>query len=169
MRAPPLEAARFYLHGLASLYAQHLVPMEEVERLLSRSPLVDLPAGQVVFRQGEPADSALMVITGRLRVAVGTPEGSRVIGAIGAWEVVGETALYAPGQVRSATVTAVNDSYCLTIGQDLLEEGRSSPVVAALEYHLLHALAQRIRATNQALSDVWRDRQPPTVTTIEVH
>ena len=98
-----------------------------------------------------------MVLRGRLEAIVATPDGPRVVGESGAWEVVGETALYAPDQPRSATVRASQDSTALVLTQDDLSAAADDPVVAALEYHLLHTLAQRIRATNQAVEEAWRD------------
>ena len=162
MRTSPLEAARFYLHGLTSLYLQRPISQEEVEWLLVRRPPLGLPAGRLVFTEGEPADSALIVLRGRLQASVATPDGPRVVGESGAWEVIGETALYAPDQPRSATVRALMDSTALVISRADLVAGQDQPVVAALEYHLLHTMAQRIRATNQAIQDTWQELREST-------
>ena len=43
------------------------------------------------------------------------------------------------------------------VGQRLLQQGRNNAAVVAIEYHLLHTLTERIRATNQALHDAWVD------------
>jgi len=162
MRSSPLDAVRFYLQGLASLYLGEDVAMDHIQSLLDRSPPVELPAGQVVFQEGEAAGSALMVLRGRLVATVNTPDGGHVVGESGAWEVVGETALYAPDQPRSATVRAVQDTTCLVLSQGDLAAQQDNPVVAALEYHLLHTLAQRVRASNRAIEDAWQDLQEQT-------
>lgn len=156
MRTSPIDAARFYLRGLASLYLGRPVAQEAVDELLQRNPPVTFPAGRVIFQEAEPAGSAIMVLRGRLEASVATPDGPRVVGEVGAWEVVGETALYAPDQPRSATVRATQDSTCLVLTQGQLSADPQDPVVAALEYHLLHTLAQRFRATNQAIEEAWQ-------------
>ncbi len=156
MRNSPIDAARFYLQGLSSLYLGRPVSPEAVDSLLERNPPVTFPAGRIVFQQGEPAGSALMVLRGRLEAIVTTAEGPRVVGESGAWEVVGETALYAPDQPRSATVRASQETICLVLTQGDLAAAGDDPVLAALEYHLLHTLAQRIRATNQAVQGAWQ-------------
>ena len=157
MRTDPIEAARFYLDGLASLHLRHRVPEAEVAQVLRQSPPIEYNAGQTIFRQGEPADAALLVVNGELLVFVSGPEGERVLGTIGPWDVVGETALYAPDHPRSASVRASRDSTCLVITREMLKDGHANGVVAALEYHLLHTLSHRIRVTNNALHGAWRE------------
>lgn len=151
----PLESARLYLSGLASLHLRRRVATEEVDWLLGRSPPVTFSSGQTVFKQGEWADVALLVVHGVLEVVVDSPDGEKTIGTAGAWDVVGETALFAPDQRRSATVRALRDSTCLLVGQKLLQEGRDNAAVIAIEYHLLHTLTERVRVTNQALHEAW--------------
>lgn len=157
MRTDPVESARFYLQGLASLHLRRPVPAESIAWVLRQSPPVEYAAGQVLFREGEPADSALLVVHGELAVFVDGPDGQRQVGQVGAWDVVGETALYATSQTRSATVRASRDSTCLVVSVDMLAAAADNPVIAALEYHLLHTLTHRIRMTNQAIQDVWRE------------
>lgn len=165
----PLESARLYLAGLAGLHLRRRIRPEEVDWLLQRSPPVEYPAGRVVLRQGEPADAALLVVHGAFEVVVTTPTGERVLGTAGPWDVLGETALYAPDRPRGATVRATRDSTALVVGQALLKQGRDNAAVVAIEYHLLHTLTERIRVTNQALHEAWVDfdgnataSRPPT-------
>ena len=157
MRTDPVESARFYLQGLASLHLRRPVSTEAVAWVLRRSPPVEYGAGQVLFRQGEPAHSALLVVHGELSVSVQAPEGARLVGTVGAWDVVGETALYTAGQPRSATVRASRDSTCLEVSRQMLAESGENAVIAAIEYHLLHTLTHRIRVTNQGIEDAWRE------------
>jgi len=157
VRTDPVESARFYLQGLSSLHLRRPVPSDAVAWVLRQSPPVEYVAGQVLFRQGEPADSALLVVHGELSVTVETPEGRRAVGQVGAWDVVGETALYASAQTRSASVRASRDSTCLVVTSGMLAQAGDNPVVAAIEYHLLHTLTHRIRVTNLAIQDAWRE------------
>ena len=69
---------------------------------------VSLPAGEVLFRQGDPGDAAYVVVAGRLRVVTRDPE-ERVINEGGRGEMVGEMALLEGGP-RMATVLAGRDT-----------------------------------------------------------
>lgn len=72
-------------------------------------------AGENLFRQGEPADAAYIVISGSLRAAVDTPEGGeRIINEVARGEMVGEMALLTDDP-RSATIYAVRDSHLARI------------------------------------------------------
>jgi CRP-like cAMP-binding protein len=153
MRLNPTEAARLYLQGLASLHLRQRVSDADIAWVFARTPPIELPAGQIVLRQGDPADSALLVVHGELSASVHTGTGEREVGSVGPWDVLGETALFAPQESRSATVRAVRDSVCLQLHRSLFTEGRENPVIAAIEYHLLHTLAQRIRLTTRGITE----------------
>lgn len=157
MRTDPVDAARFYLEGLASLHLRKRVQADEVSAVLRASPPIEYGAGQSIFQQGESADAALLVVHGELSVFVSGPDGDRVVGTVGPWDVVGETALYAPDHPRSASVRASRDSTCLVVTREMLSDGRGNGVVAALEYHLLHTMSHRIRVTNHGIHSAWRE------------
>lgn len=157
MRTDPVDAARFYLDGLASLHLRKRVPAEDVAAVLRASPPIEYAAGQSIFRQGERADAALLVVHGELSVFVSSPDGDRPVGTVGPWDVVGETALYAPDHPRSASVRASRDSTCLVITREMLAAGKGNGVVAALEYHLLHTMSHRIRVTNHGIHAAWQE------------
>ncbi|MBL8614054.1 MAG: cyclic nucleotide-binding domain-containing protein [Deltaproteobacteria bacterium] len=116
-----------------------------------------LRAGQLLFREGEPADQALLLLSGKLAASVGLGAASRALGEVHPGELVGELALLGRGQRRSADVTAVVGGVGLLVGPDTLRRGASSPAVAALERQLLGTLTRRIRKTNQALQGIWRE------------
>ncbi len=156
MRINPTHAARLYLQGLASLHLRERVDEAMVDWVLQQSPPVEVTAGHIVLRQGDPADSALLIVHGELCATVHSEAGEREVGTAGAWDVVGETALFAPEQPRSATVRAVRDSTCLRVPRALLQQGRDNPVVAAIEYHLLHTLTHRLRTTNEGIEEALR-------------
>lgn len=66
--------------------------------------------GSVIFKQGDEGDGMYIVVNGRLRVTVTTPQGEEnVIGEIGPGETVGEFAVLTD-DVRSATVHAVRET-----------------------------------------------------------
>jgi len=159
LRNDPVDSALFYLQGLACLHLKHRVARSQVTWLLDYSPLVHFDSGSVVFRQGEQADTAIYLIRGLLGARVSTPDGEREVGTAGAWDVIGETALYAPDQPRSATVRTLLAATGIRLTLDLLGAGRHNPVIAAIEYQLLHTLTHRIRATNHAIGDTLRQHR----------
>jgi NTE family protein len=70
----------------------------------------ELPAGGVLMRQGEPGDSMVVLVSGRLRVSIADAQGrDRVVREVARGEVVGEMALITDAP-RSATLVAMRDS-----------------------------------------------------------
>ncbi len=93
--------------------------LREIEELLK---WVHLSSGQELFRQGDVADGAYIVVVGRLRVVVRTPEGTeRVIDETEPGQWVGEMALLT-GSERSATVYAVRDSELVFLSQKVFDQ-----------------------------------------------
>lgn len=98
---------------------------QTLAELAHRLRPVEVHAGEIVIRQGDPADRLFLVRSGRLRVLVEQEDGLRTVRELGAGAAIGELALLT-GAPRSATVQAVRDG-------ELLE----------LDAELFHALLQR--------------------------
>jgi CRP-like cAMP-binding protein len=87
-----------------------------VERLVPYLELVHFRMGQVVARQGAPADRLFFVVRGRCDVQITTDAGRpHRVGTVVAGEMIGEGALFAAGQ-RTADIVARTDvsSFVLT-------------------------------------------------------
>jgi len=70
---------------------------------------VTLDRGQILFRQGEQADSAYVLVSGRIRVSVRDENGlSRAVGQLSKGDIAGEIA-FITKQDRMATLTALRD------------------------------------------------------------
>src|SRR5215469_12723301 len=101
-------------------------------------------AGTVLFRSGDPAEDAFVVLSGRLGVITGVDAGELPIAYINPGEIVGEMGLISH-EPRSATVVALRDGNLLRIPRPTAELLlRSSHEVAAF---LLRLLAARLRTT----------------------
>jgi CRP/FNR family transcriptional regulator len=113
-------------------------------RTLSRS--------HVVFREGEPGDRLFIVIDGKVKISRAAADGrENVLAVLGATEMFGELSLFDPGP-RTATVTTVTETTLASLDHDDLRPLLSErPGVAV---HLLQALAQRLRRTNEAMADL---------------
>jgi len=91
--------------------------------------LIELKEGDILFEQGQEADSVYVLIAGVLGVRVKHPDSTEtVIDKLAPGAIVGEMALMS-GQKRSATVFAINDAgvICLTRShfEKLTEEDRA--------------------------------------------
>lgn len=163
--AGPEEARRRDIEQrLRSLSAVELfAPLTEPERRALASELRPglFVNGEVLFRQGEPADSLFVLTRGRLHVYDEGPEGTRrLLASLEAPSYVGEMGLLT-GQPRAATVVADGDVESLRLdkaGFDAILRNRPE-VVDALSQVLaerqaandatLQALGQQERITRQ--------------------
>lgn len=106
---------------------------------------IHLPAGGVLFRQGEESESLYLVVTGRLRVAFVENDGSeRVLRDITRDDVVGEIGALT-GEIRSSTVYALRDSQVVRlVREDFVRLAQRYPQVLL---RLTRMLALRLQAT----------------------
>jgi len=84
--------------------------LDVLRDLESEVEIITLGGGETLFRQGDPGDSAYIVMSGRLRIVLADLEAEeRTLNELGRGEVLGEMALLT-GDSRSATVFAVRDT-----------------------------------------------------------
>ncbi len=99
-------------------------------------------SGEVLCREGDPADGWWVVLAGSGQVEVG----GQSVGTVTADQAVGELSSF-DSSPRSATVTAVEDLDVLEFsGDNLVEAVRNEP---QLGINLLSTAAERLRATNR--------------------
>lgn len=91
-------------------------------RLLALTSIepVSYEAGDVLFRQGDVADSAYIVVEGRVELRVDTARGETIVATIGRNGIVGETSLLC-GSSRRATARAAGPVQALRIAKDSFE------------------------------------------------
>src|SRR3984885_2313279 len=95
---------------LAELPPLEVLGPERLAVLEGELSWIALPGGQILFQEGEAADSLYLVTTGLLGVVVNTAEQGQQLGAkIHAGEPVGEMSLIT-GDTHSATVVALRHS-----------------------------------------------------------
>lgn len=147
-----------HVAAMASLPLFRGATPDQLQRFARSAEPVHLRKGEVLYREGTPSDGTAFLITkGRLVITLGAGATLRELGDSKAGEVVGETALYAPGNPRSANVSADGDVYGLRFSQDLLAMQVDNPVVVMLEQALMAALARRLRRTTLGLMKEWQD------------
>jgi len=119
-----------------------------------------LKRGDVLVRQGDPADALYIVLTGRFAV---TREGRREpISEIGPDQPIGEIA-FLTGGLRTATVTALRDSLVLRLGRAEFE--RISAKCPSIWRTLTSTLSRRLAAATGS-EPTPHDPRPRTITII---
>ncbi len=116
---------------------------------------IELPAGAVLFRQGDPADFLCFVETGELAVVLEVPGAGRVpVRRFGPGQCLGEMALYRR-DTRAATVEALAPSRLWRLGTaQLARIEREAPALAlAMHRHVAGLLAERVAFANTELKD----------------
>lgn len=109
--------------------------------------------GEVLFREGDAADSAYVLMDGAVEITIATQDGPRLVNTVGRNDMVGETAIY--GDVpRTATATAKTRLEVLRICQDLFCELVRDNADAALQLNRI--LARRLANTTALLSATLR-------------
>jgi CRP-like cAMP-binding protein len=125
---------------------------EETRKLFESMAKVRLPRGEVLFQEGESGDRLYVIARGKIKLGRRSVDGrENLLSILGPGEMFGELSLFDPGP-RTATASAVSDS--------LLYELHHEQLIAWLENHpqvsrhMLLALAQRLRRTNDTLADL---------------
>jgi CRP/FNR family cyclic AMP-dependent transcriptional regulator len=105
--------------------------------------------GAVLFREGDRGDSAYLILTGKVDISVGSPNGDVVVASLGANNIVGEMSLLCETP-RTATVTAVESLDTLRIKKDqffgLLRD------LPQMTLEIMRELAMRLNNVNKELS-----------------
>ncbi|MGH8541054.1 MAG: patatin-like phospholipase family protein [Stenotrophobium sp.] len=107
---------------------------------------MELRSGEVLFREGMPADAAYVVATGRMRAVLSNGVAA---GDIGRFEPIGEIGALSD-EVRNASVHAVRDSIVLRIGRDDLLRLVTAYPVALIE--MTRVLIARLRKNQRAIA-----------------
>ena len=120
----PVAVARRQIAALGPTgWGRRALADADIDALLRAAPPVAIAAGDVLAREGEPADRAFFLVAGRLRASVAlggdAPERDRTVNGIAAGEVTGESALFMTGGRRTATLTALEPSTVLVLQRQL--------------------------------------------------
>lgn len=115
-----------------------------------------IPAGVVIFEEGDSSDTSFMVLVIHGEVTVESLRVSRreheTVNVLGPGSLIGEMALF-DGEARSATCTATAEVRCAVLTRTALEDmTRADPATAArLMTAIAHRLAERLRNSDEKL------------------
>jgi CRP/FNR family transcriptional regulator, cyclic AMP receptor protein len=127
------------------------VPDADLAALAGASRLRTLRRGQVVCSTGDPGDTLIVVISGRLKIVTRSADGAELtLTILGPGATLGDVSI-ADGGPRSADVETLADSQLLFIPRERVQDVCSRIPAAAL------AVAASVAATVRRLTDATAD------------
>ncbi len=142
-----MEAGIASLVGQVPLFAGlHGTELRFLANLLER---VQVPAGTLLFREGDPGDHFYLIMDGEIEVikSLGTPD-ERIIATRGAGDFFGEMSLFEPAGQRTASVRVRSPLSLLQMARtdfDILLQRRP-----ALAYEMVRILSLRLGEAHDA-------------------
>lgn len=97
------------------------VDAAKLKLLAFTSKVVRFKAGDILFRQNDPGDSAYVILSGKARVFVDGPDGEIDLAEVGETDFVGEIAILCDVP-RTASVSATTDLTTLRLGKETFAE-----------------------------------------------
>ena len=129
------------------LFAQ--IDTSKLKLIAFTSERLSFDAGAALFREGDPGDSAYLILKGSVDVTVSSPNGPVSVAELGQNALVGEMALLCDVP-RTASVTAKEPLDTLKIKKDLfLQLLRDLP---QMTLEIMRELAERLNNANRELS-----------------
>jgi SulP family sulfate permease len=127
------------------------VPLRHLIGYLERK---EIAGPEVIYREGEQADTVDLVAAGNLNVDVATENGgSKRVRRLATHTVVGEMGFFRRS-VRSATVSSDGPVVLFTLTRDAMERMRRQrpDLASAFDDFIVRTLADRLDATNRELA-----------------
>ncbi len=125
---------------------------EHLDQVLHASAFIEYDPDDVVIAEGEEASRIFILLTGEVAVVKGDRQLVRMSHP---GDIFGELAAL-EDEVRSASVVAVKDSFCLAVDQRFLEHilpKEENPAFYACLYEFIAKLTtKRLKATSQYLA-----------------
>jgi CRP/FNR family transcriptional regulator, cyclic AMP receptor protein len=127
-------------------------PAEDLKALAAASRLRTFRRGQILFTAGDPGDTVVVVVSGRVKVVVRSADGGELtLAVIGPGTLFGEVGV-ADGGPRSADAEALEECRLLLIPRELVQDisGRVPSVAQALA----RSVTAILRRLTEAASDL---------------
>ena len=121
----------------------------ELAKALGKMERIRLPAGSLLFRQGDEGHRMYLVQSGEVRLSAESPDGSsQPLAVLGEAEAFGEMALLT-GEARSATAIALTDAELFALDKETFDELiLEQPAISA---YFISLLSRRLVRTNDRL------------------
>ena len=118
--------------------------------LLGLAPLLEeqiVKAGELIIKKGDLGTIMYLIVTGQVKVH----DGERIVKEMGDHEVFGELSALSP-EIRIASVTALEETLLLKIGNSVLED--LMEMEPALSKGIIQVLCQRTRSIASDLNQL---------------
>ncbi len=113
---------------------------------------VRLARGDRLFGEGDDGECLYVVLDGKIKLTRAAPDGrENLLSVLGPGEMFGELSLFDP-RPRTSSASAVTDARLAALAHDALRPWLTGRPGVAM--HLLRALAQRLRRTNDVMADL---------------
>jgi CRP/FNR family transcriptional regulator, cyclic AMP receptor protein len=130
---------------------QHL-SRDELRHLAQAATLSNYRSGATIFQRGDPGDSMMAVIRGRIKICVHSIAGKEMIlNFIDRGGIFGEIAVI-DGEPRTADAVAIGETDLLVLRRERLAPFLTGHADTTLR--LMQVLCKRLRRTNDHLADV---------------
>jgi CRP/FNR family transcriptional regulator, cyclic AMP receptor protein len=128
------------------------LPSASIERLLACATTRKVRRGTTVFAKGDAGTQLIAVLSGRIKIAISSPEGREaVLNVVHEGEVFGEIALF-DGRPRTAAAIAISDCELMSIDRrHFLPLVREQPDIAL---KLIEILCVRLRRSSEQYEDI---------------
>ena len=128
------------------------VTARDLEAVAAASRLRNVRRGQVLFTAGDPSDTLILVVSGRVKVVVRSADGAELtLTIVAPGGMFGEISI-ADGGPRSADAEALEDCQLLFVPNELMMELCSR--VPAVTQAVMSSLAVMLRRLTEAASDL---------------
>jgi eukaryotic-like serine/threonine-protein kinase len=116
-------------------------------------PVWDIPAGQVIFNEGDPGDFTIRIKSGRIEISKQDQGARKVLAELGPGDVIGELSVFS-NMPRTATAIALEDTavYLMRNKEVNAELDKLSPWVS----QMISALSKRFEELNKRVMDAER-------------
>lgn len=113
---------------------------------------VPLTRGDRLFDEGDAGDRLYVILEGKIKLTRAAADGrENLLSVLGPGEMFGELSLFDP-RPRTASAVAVTDARLAALAHESLRPWLTGRPDVAM--HLLRALAQRLRRTNDVMADL---------------
>jgi CRP-like cAMP-binding protein len=130
----------------------HAAPAEDLEPVVAAARLRIFPRGQVVFIRGDPGDSLIVVVSGRVKVVVRSADGGELtLTVIESGGTLGELSIADNGP-RSTDAETLEESQLLLVPRETIQDICARVPSAAQA--LAGSIAVTLRRLTEAASDL---------------
>lgn len=130
-----------------------LLGESDILRLLNISQRVELSAGRKIIKDLQPVEHLYMVLSGKLEAVVDDGNQEKVVGVIGAGEIIGEVSLLSGAMTASSSVVTASKVVALKMSHQaftiMLNDG--DHLANVVLQHLVIRLERRLESARERL------------------